>query len=487
MATGAAKIIERLDAVAGFLSSIVGTAAFDGMRSAQMNSMMSMLSSSSLQLSEATAIIEKLKATNWSPAQLIALTEMAVSSVGAPQPAKHRNNLQDYVHLPHYFTAELWAAMGSTSTTASCKLESLLWHAVRLGLRTPTEATVQMMTGLYIMVAEDGNDASLLPSFRLQTLHGVKNNLKRMVGKHSAAIEHCDSLPVAPADFQRKFPLLWTAAFGDNSPCKCIFAMRDIENASSATPMRSSRSDARKHAPVQLQIQDQGMQQMAACFMQQMQQMQNLQQMTLAALTGQASSSGSVASIEDKSPLLRRMNSRLEIGNGSASEAAGWLPTSLAPAGEPRSSPLEAPPAAEEARPPIAEEAPPPAAEEVRPAKLRKTVADATAVIQQCIANKKAAAAAEKLSPVPKAKSKAQAKGKAKGKAKAKAKAKAKGKAESSGKAPFWAWERTRGQIMCRTGFKGPGNSHAIKIAGNEKDAAKKADAWVKEQTKNRK
>ncbi len=82
-------------------------------------------------------------------------------------------------------------------------------------------------------------------------------------------------------------------------------------------------------------------------------------------------------------------------------------------------------------------------------------------------------------------------KGKAKGKAKAKAKGKAKGKAESSdpknGKAPFWAWERTRGQIMCRTGFKGPGNSHAIKIAGNEKDAAKKADAWVKEQTKNRK
>ena len=159
-------------------------------------------------------------------------------------------------------------------------------------------------------------------------------------------------------------------------------------------------------------------------------------------------------------------------------------PTFLAPAGRPRSSPLEAPPAAEEARPLTAEEAPPPAAEEARPAKLRKTVADATAVIQQCIANKKAAAAAEKLSPVPKAKSKAQAKGKAKGKAKAKAKGKAKGKAESSdpknGKAPFWAWERTRGQIMCRTGFKGPGNSHAINIAGNEKDATKKADAWVK-------
>ena len=223
MATGAAKIIERLYAVAGFLSSIVGTAAFDRMRSTQMKSMMSMLSSSSLQLSEATVIIEKLKATNWSPAQLIALTETAVSSVGAPQPAKHRSNLQDYVHLPHYFTAELWAAMGSTSTTASSKLELLLWHAVRLGLRTPTEATVQMMTGLYIMVAEEGNDASSLPSFRLQTLHGLKSNLKRMVGKLSASTEHCDSLPAAPADFQRMFPLLWKAAFGDTSPCVCAF------------------------------------------------------------------------------------------------------------------------------------------------------------------------------------------------------------------------------------------------------------------------
>jgi hypothetical protein len=46
---------------------------------------------------------------------------------------------------------------------------------------------------------------------------------------------------------------------------------------------------------------------------------------------------------------------------------------------------------------------------------------------------------------------------------------------------PHWGPKRSRGQVMCRTGLAGAGQSHAIKIevAGSKAAAIKLADQWV--------
>ena len=51
---------------------------------------------------------------------------------------------------------------------------------------------------------------------------------------------------------------------------------------------------------------------------------------------------------------------------------------------------------------------------------------------------------------------------------------------------PGIAWERTRKQVMCRTGKSGPGSTHAITFAknGGEKGDWKCAELWLKDMTK---
>ena len=59
-----------------------------------------------------------------------------------------------------------------------------------------------------------------------------------------------------------------------------------------------------------------------------------------------------------------------------------------------------------------------------------------------------------------------------------------KGPVPKGGKRPHFALERTRGQVMCRTGKAGVGQSHAIRFsdAGTEQKAIKLAKEWVAEQ-----
>ena len=69
-------------------------------------------------------------------------------------------------------------------------------------------------------------------------------------------------------------------------------------------------------------------------------------------------------------------------------------------------------------------------------------------------------------------------------KAKASAQLVAKPAAMPAARAPFSGMERTRQQVMCRTGLQGPGQTHRITwaSAGGEEAAVAQAKAWVAKQ-----
>ena len=66
----------------------------------------------------------------------------------------------------------------------------------------------------------------------------------------------------------------------------------------------------------------------------------------------------------------------------------------------------------------------------------------------------------------------------------ARTKAKATPAKEPRPRTPHWGFERSRGQLMCRTGLEGPNQCHAIKFkeVGGEAKAVRMANAWVLEQ-----
>jgi hypothetical protein len=91
----------------------------------------------------------------------------------------------------------------------------------------------------------------------------------------------------------------------------------------------------------------------------------------------------------------------------------------------------------------------------------------------------------------PKAKAKAQPKGHAKAAAPEMKRPSASGAMKRPAGAielPYWGWELTRKQIMCRTGIPGPNQSQGIKfsVAGSKAKAVKLADEWVARHMKER-
>ena len=128
------------------------------------------------------------------------------------------------------------------------------------------------------------------------------------------------------------------------------------------------------------------------------------------------------------------------------------------------------------------------------PLKRAKTISamEAAAAVQMAIAARKdQKAGAEPKAETEKPKAKAKAKAKAKEKAKADAKGKpVKNRGGVPDKNPTISWERTRQQIMCRTGIAGAGQCHAIKYnpkqKGSDNEAWARAEKWLAAELKKR-
>ena len=110
----------------------------------------------------------------------------------------------------------------------------------------------------------------------------------------------------------------------------------------------------------------------------------------------------------------------------------------------------------------------------------RRSALDATRDVALALMAK---SESKKEAATPKSKAKQAAKAKAKGKAKAKpaaTKIDAKPTPKAAAKKPTWNFEKSRNQIVCRTGLSGPGQTKTI--AGMGPSSVKAAKAWLKNQ-----
>lgn len=465
-------LMKHIFAVKEFLTAVSLAAGFADAVAVQEKVLAERISATALTIETATGVIKALDGLPQSSVQK--LTAAVMGRVGSPEVSAassgNRSVQQDWIHFESYLTEELWGHLKDSRFSQSARLELMLNFAINTGLRNPSEPTFQRLTALYLCVIEKPETASSMePATRLSTMRSLKACFKRVQAPLAASLPQSPpplKLPASPSELQVKFPTWWAHAYANEAvPISSQVASLQLSQMAAVIPMRESRSDIRSSnsapAPLQLNFQSQQPQQ---CNM-----LQVMQQM-LAMCSKPAAPESQPRSVVR---VLSRLQSRLAIEGLEEEGAAG--PTAP-PAADMQQQPallVQVPALQGEAQDDTE------AAQEP-PAKKRLSIEDSTKAMLQAIENK-----SEPQKEKAKAKSKAKAKAKAEAKQTVNNTANKQVKKTAAKTAPTISWERTRMQIMCRTGFGGAGSSNAIKFEkGKENLAWKKAEQWLKDERK---
>ena len=533
-----ADLIKYLKATQSFIASVPSGPLQEAAYAKQHHAILRLVGQTRLSIEVATEANELLAQIFAGRAELPALQAQVCSSCGAASPSESsvgRKGLQDYCNISAYLTEKLWSTLASSGADS---LEAFLVHCIALGLSAPSEPTMQFLTVLYcIMHYGMERIHSMTLQSRLEIVKGVKQHFRRIYVRSQQAIAgmvHVLKLPASLVEFRTQYPQWYAQAFPVDEPVQSRIAQAELLQAVAMFPMRITRSVESKVGPLlsqqvmpqvpqmqqsgqqrlQMNFLQDGAQQFAVTMMQQMQQMQQTQQATLQVLTQltRMQSRGCFEIGEDSLPKLEAENpnvlkpaqNKLQLGiselmgsSGSQLRVATPQQKTLAlpgPAAQPPERPEASKVPAQDDKPEEADRensasSKPPVAKRTKLSEP-KSVDDAMQSMIDAMSSKesakKASKVAEKASKAPKSMAKKKAPAAAKAKSKPCSKRIA-GPGSEKVPVPFWCWERSRSQIMTRTGLKGSGQSKAIKYSkGGEAEAEKQANKWLAAERKKR-
>ena len=237
----AAQLVSHLQALGSFMKQIKNTPSFADVCSNQRSHYSQQLSTMTLSIQEASQVADALKNMPWGAGVLESmLQELAEkTAVSAPNPKGSKTNPQDYRSVPSYFTNDHWAMLkGSVSSMR--KLEAIVGHAIRLGLKVPSEPTFQVITALYIASTNSVAPRDMASADKYQMLQYIKKVFKKAVGKTVVSCLCITELPAEVDGFRTKHSDTYKEAFGDSEPCECQFDEVLFSSLIASVPMRNT-------------------------------------------------------------------------------------------------------------------------------------------------------------------------------------------------------------------------------------------------------
>ena len=238
-----ASIVAHCKAVGDFVKQITSTKAYPEVMKAQKVHLEQMLATTSLSMQDASDVSKAMQGIPWpedsSYLQDLLLITASKTLESGMCSSVVRCKLQNYTALAHYFTSQQWNLLSDSRSGSNHKLELFVQHALKLGLRNASEASLQTLTGLLLISSEGlSGAASLSPSTKYQTLQHIKKVVKKSWSLPSSAWVLV--LPDTPAEFKEKFKSLYDDAFPSDPPVACPFDLVHVAAVCSSIPMRSS-------------------------------------------------------------------------------------------------------------------------------------------------------------------------------------------------------------------------------------------------------
>ena len=508
----AAALLIHLEAVRKFAVSMGAHPGKEDVLDSQFAHIREILQTTMLTLEEAEKVVVALRAIPWPTAKVDVLMSCVSERVSKAVPFG-KSKLQDYTALGSYFSESHWQQLLQEGPTEP-KVELIIVHAANLGLKFPTEKTVQHITALALYVGEGyAKSRNMLPAMKFEFLQHIKRLMKKISGEAIPLFV----LPAEPVLMQQEFPKVFDLAFTDGPPVKCAINEVQLCALAMTIPMRCS-SGKLASTPSQQRDQTRHMDSHGGSS-------QNPQQMMFAMMekflemvqprTGDRQGQGlGLKFLQPTRPMALDDLPKLGLARRASasdleSEPGAGTPSRESPREKPLGRlPLPSPEASDEeadteaAKPGAVKRTPTLMAIASRDSK-KKSVDSATLDILQAIASRDSMKNASKAGTAKatrgqgsgqhavlealatrgrqtKAEQEEAHKPTLKRKAAPKAKLPTPGEARPR---PCFTIEWTRGQVMCRTGLKGPGNYKAIKFGEGGSDAAiKAAKKWVAEQ-----
>lgn len=120
--------------------------------------------------------------------------------------------LQDYQHLGQYVTENLMREIGRRGQLSSVqKTDAICVWSMSLGLRKPSEPTLQTLVALKLHLGGGFEDAQASGQDMFDLLKVFKSHWKKMVSVNTNhALEYVPFLPASPAEFAESYPSTWS-------------------------------------------------------------------------------------------------------------------------------------------------------------------------------------------------------------------------------------------------------------------------------------
>jgi len=173
------NIIKHLEAVRAFISQLQpGSGPADEVLKAQRRVLQLMLARTELNMVDANRIMAGVRALPLSEATTAELVAaITARCCGAEASRDVRARLQDFLAVPDYLSEDTWAILQDVRVPPDAKLDNFLQQCAALEMRCPNESSWQMVTALYLAVAEGVSKAiSLSGAAKYATLQMVKND-----------------------------------------------------------------------------------------------------------------------------------------------------------------------------------------------------------------------------------------------------------------------------------------------------------------------
>ena len=316
------------------MEEAAGQPHYDNMSKIQANAISDMCSAdSSLNSDSKSSLAEAVMTVRWAKpehAELVLSTLCAPDARGAKR-ARRRRDHQDFRCLHLYLSEDMWKGLLDTASSPDAKLQAILQHALRLGLRLPTEPSTKLMCSLWLLVSCDSAELNAMDNVSKSIkLHRVKHEFNGLRLKWGDPVLWVETLPENPFVYLAKYKALYDVAFGDRSPCaphlsgdalqafdmsySCRGGMKQYvgvgfqatgSGALALVPRVLPAASAASSSTAGMAAMDgmQGFQQMAVSFMQQMATSQQRMVEMMMGTTGGNPRTVSMASLHDRAEM----------------------------------------------------------------------------------------------------------------------------------------------------------------------------------------
>lgn len=214
----------------------------------------------------------RILAINFTPedrAKLLAI----VASTDAP-PVSKRRVMQTFDAVASYFTEADWNVLLCRDTHAATKLERLLMRIAALGGRCLTEGSFKVITAIFFIVSEGYTGAlNKTATAKHDMMNHIKGEFKKRIRSMDQPQMYLTTLPREPAEFLSKCPDAAKTAYGDEVPAASRIELAQIVAIGATFHTRGGLRSSTQTLALTPQPTQPSEQQMMPQMMQQMQQM----------------------------------------------------------------------------------------------------------------------------------------------------------------------------------------------------------------------